>query len=162
MLLTRNSQFGRREVRERFRELMENNELGMCVYWPERSLGSDMTFENRISNPLEYIPDLRASVQGLHQDPKKNLARVVDEETLFAGAELAKEEHLLNIGERPEGITDQEWNALVLEHSKAFWKGPKDLLQTLTACFLASFSQGWIQVCTGNTNWPFEFGVKSP
>jgi hypothetical protein len=86
----------------------------------------------------------------LYDTNHKELKEVVDFDTLYAGAKLAKSEHEINVGLRPDGIHNMEWEALQHLHSKAWWRAPKHLLLTLSACFLASFSQGWIQVCTGN------------
>src|SRR5438045_2377311 len=48
-----------------------------------------------IDDPVSYIEDLRGSINQLHRD--KELNDVVDVETLYRGAQLARMEHLLDM-----------------------------------------------------------------
>ena len=69
--------------------------------------------------------------------------------------------HLLDVGKEVAiPLTPAEINSLEIQRSSAFWKEPKELLLTLSACSLASLTQGWDQAATGNLGWPADFGLK--
>lgn len=90
----------------------------------------------------------------------EKLEGLVTLEELVESAKLAKQEHLLDIGQQVDGLTEGEKMALNVQRSKAFWRESKDLLLTLAVCCLASMIQGWDQVANGNLGWTDEFGIE--
>ncbi|KAL9609064.1 MAG: hypothetical protein Q9167_006143 [Letrouitia subvulpina] len=125
---------------ELFREYYENNKGGV------------------FDRLLRYIPDhkLPQFLAPLHE----KLEGLVTLEELVKSAKLSKKEHLLDIGQQIDGLTEGEKMSLDIQRSKAFWRESKDLLLTLTVCCLASMVHGWDQVSNGNLGWPGEFGIK--
>lgn len=93
---------------------------------------------------------------GLH----KKLEGLATMKELEESAKLAKQEHLLAIGQWVDGLTDAERMSLDIQRSSAFWREPKDLLLTLAACCLVSMVQGWDQVANGNLGWTDAFGIQ--
>ena len=128
--------------------------------------------------PLRYIEDhaLKESLEPL----RTSCDGMITDEELYRGAQLAKgllnpvEDssrllclciavgHMLDVGrEVAIPLTPAEQRSLEIQRSSAFWEEPKELLLTLFACSLASLTQGWDQVVTGNLGWPEEFGVQT-
>ena len=81
---------------------------------------------------------------------------------LQKGAELAKSEHLLNIG-MYEGIINKgsaEERAITQQRSLKIYHDPKEMILTLIGCCLASLTQGWDQMANGNLGWPTAMGLN--
>jgi hypothetical protein len=160
-----------------------------CECKPDKSnacLNFTSEFLPRIHDPIYYIPNLKESITKLH---KEKVEAVVDFDTLLRGAELARMEHQLDIGD-VSILKDMEKHGMEIQRSRAFWREPKDLLLTLGVCCLASLTQGkkvsfltsillpiwscirnsrvqatdifsgWDQVATGNLRWPEDFGLE--
>ncbi|KAF2002631.1 MFS general substrate transporter [Amniculicola lignicola CBS 123094] len=83
-----------------------------------------------------------------HDEAKEEFAKVLDGEDISRLAETGK-----CLGKR-------EYKAYRTQKDAKFWHEPKDLLVTLLACCLASFTQGWDQVANGNLGWPGAFHLN--
>lgn len=81
-------------------------------------------------------------------------------EELIESAKLAKQQHLIDIGQHVDGLTEAEKRAIDIQRSNAFWDEPKDVLLTLASCCLAGMVQGWDQVANGNLGWTKEFQIQ--
>lgn len=112
-----------------------------------------------IDHPIRYIEDhkLPKFLAPLHE----KLEGLVTIEELIESAILAKKQHLIDIGQHVESLTEAEKKAIDVQRSNAFWDEPKDVQLTLMACCLASTVQGWDQVANGNLGWNDEFGVST-
>lgn len=108
------------------------------------------------------MPDLDQSIRRLHHE--KHLEDVLDVELLVRGANLAKEEDLLDPEvdlDAIEGLSEMERQAIDKQRHLPFWRMPKDLLVILLTCCLGALTQGWDQqgIAGANLGWPEEFGL---
>jgi hypothetical protein len=89
------------------------------------------------------------------------LSSLVSLETFQEGANMAIDEHLLNLGQY-HSLADDAPERAFLDQQKSLklWKDPKDQVLTLIVCCLASLTQGWQQVSNGNLGWPQAFGLN--
>jgi hypothetical protein len=91
---------------------------------------------------------------------KYRLESLVDLDTFLAGANMAIDEHLLNLGQY-DTLPDDALERAFLDQQKSLklWKVPKDQILTLVLCCLASLTQGWQQCSNRNLGWPETFGL---
>ena len=106
---------------ERFEKYLTNNEGGI------------------IDHPIRYIEDwkLPRYLKPLYE----KLDGLISEEELEESAKLAKRDHLITIGQHVDGVNEAEKRSLDIQRSAAFWREPKELLLTLSACCLASMTR---------------------
>jgi hypothetical protein len=118
------------------------------------------SLHSRIVNPILHVPDLKTSITNLYEQHR--LASVVELDVLQKGAELAKSEHLLNIGKYERIIKkgSAEERAITQQRSLNIYRDPKDMVLTLIGCCLASLTQGWDQMANGNLLWPSSMGLN--
>ncbi|KAF4633316.1 hypothetical protein G7Y89_g4802 [Cudoniella acicularis] len=130
-----------------------------------------------LDNPVSYLDgaSIRACTERLYVEMFQGRGSVTFKE-LLKGAYLARnygyhflpdredgedeeDEENLSLSEQDNFLSLKEWRSLEIQYSNAFWKEPKDLLVTLVGCWMASFTQGWVQVANGNLGWPRDFQV---
>jgi hypothetical protein len=118
------------------------------------------SLHSRIVNPILHVPNLKTSIAKLYEEHQ--LQSVVELDVLQKGAELAKSEHLLNIGmyERIIKKDSAEERAITQQRSLKIHHDPKEMVLTLIGCCLASLTQGWDQMATGNLGWPSSMGLN--
>jgi hypothetical protein len=113
----------------------------------------------RITNVVLHVTELEERAEALYH--KYGLESLVSLETFKEGANMAIDEHQLNMGQYhnlPDGAPERAF--LDQQKSLKLWKDPKDQVLTLMVCCLASLTQGWQQVSNGNLGWPHAFGLK--